>query len=440
MKRVQFMRKGRRSVEKLIINGGNPLGGKIRIQGSKNGALPILAATVLARGESVIHNCPQLTDVDAAVDILRYLGCGVTRQGDTVTVDSGVISRYDIPERLMREMRSSIVFLGSIIGRMGRARLFAPGGCEIGLRPIDLHLSSLMQLGVTVNDSRGEIVCEAPDGLSGAKISLSFPSVGATENIMLAAAVSNGTTTVLNAAREPEIDDLAVFLNSCGARVHTDGSGTVVIHGVEGLHGAEHTVIPDRIAAATVMSAVGAAGGDVLIESVVPHHLMPVMDVFDQAGCTVHTAKDFIRIISRGRPKMLRNVRTMPYPGFPTDAQAPVMAMACVAQGTSVIVENIFESRFKHVGELVRLGAKIKVEGRVAVIDGVERLYGAKAVATDLRGGSAIVVAGLTACGVTEISGVAHIDRGYERLERSFSSLGADIQRIKEGSATGSKL
>ncbi len=416
-------------MNKLIIEGGKSLCGKIRVQGSKNSLLPILAATVVAKGESVLHNCPELTDVEAAVAILRHLGCKVLRQNDTLTIDSGAINRYDIPETLMREMRSSIVFLGSVTARTGMAVLSAPGGCEIGLRPIDLHVSSLKKLGVTFKDSWGNIECCSNGRLKGTEITLSFPSVGATENIMLAAATANGTTVINNAAREPEIDDLAAFLNACGADISVDGTGTVVINGVQFLHGAHHTVIPDRIVAATYMSAVCAAGGDVLLENIDSRHLTPILPVFEQAGCALCVSESSLRITSRGRPKMLRSVRTMPYPGFPTDAQAPVMAMACVARGTSVIVENIFESRFKHVSELVRMGAEIKVEGRVAVVYGVERLYGAKVVATDLRGGGALAVAGLAAVGTTEITGVGHIDRGYECLENNLRQIGASIIR-----------
>ncbi|MCQ2463219.1 MAG: UDP-N-acetylglucosamine 1-carboxyvinyltransferase [Clostridia bacterium] len=416
-------------MEHFIINGGKALSGKIRVQGSKNGALPVLAAAVLVKGQCIIHNCPYLTDVDAAVEILKYLGCTVKRESSTLTIDSGTINRYDIPEVLMREMRSSIVFMGSVLGRTGKARMCAPGGCEIGLRPIDLHLSSLETLGVCITNRMGVLECEAPNGIIGAEITLSFPSVGATENIMLASAVSKGTTTVTNAAREPEIDCLADFLNSCGADIHICGDGRVVINGVSSLHGTEHTVLPDRIAAATFVSAAAATNGDILLQSVRPEHLKTVLSVFSDAGSEIEAYGDTIRIKGRGRLRMLRGVRTMPYPGFPTDAQAPVMAAACLADGTSIIVENIFESRFKHAPGLIKMGAKIKIEDRVAVIDGVERLYGARVEATDLRGGSALAVAGFAAQGTTRIYNIHHIDRGYEKFENSFASLGADIIR-----------
>lgn len=416
-------------VNKIIVNGGNRLGGEISVHGAKNSSLPILAATLLAKGECIIHNCPELTDVKAACDILSYLGCKVKKEKNTLIIDSTVITKWDIPENLMHEMRSSIVFLGPILSRMRKARLYTPGGCEIGLRPIDLHLSSLRVLGAHIKESHGELICRIDRGFKGNNITLSFPSVGATENIILACAVSEGTTNIFNAAREPEIADLVAFLNKCGARIAIDADGTVTIEGVKQLHGCEHSIIPDRITAATYMAAVATAGGEVLVKNVVPMHMKPVISVFEQSGCTLDIKSDNIRIKRTERLKPVRNVRTMPYPGFPTDAQAPVMAMTALADGTSVIVENIFESRFKHVPQLVRLGSIIKIEGRVALIDGVEKLYGAKVCAPDLRGGSALVVAALGAEGTSEISGVNHIDRGYENLEENLRGIGADIKR-----------
>jgi len=416
-------------VDKIIVNGGNRLGGEISVHGAKNSSLPILAATLLAEGECVIHNCPDLTDVRAACDILRYLGCKVKKEGSTLVVDSSVISKWDIPEGLMHEMRSSIVFLGPILSRMHKARLYTPGGCEIGLRPIDLHLSSLRMLVAHIRESHGELICRIDKGFRGSNITLSFPSVGATENIILACAVSEGVTNIFNAAREPEIADLADFLNKCGARIKTDTDGTVTVEGVSSLHGCEHRIIPDRITAATYMSAVATAGGEVLIKDIVPMHMKPVISVFEESGCRINMGRDSVKIRKTERLKPVRNVRTMPYPGFPTDAQAPVMAMTALADGTSVIVENIFESRFKHVPQLIRLGSAIKIEGRVALIDGVERLYGAKVCAPDLRGGSALVVAALGAEGSSEISGTNHIDRGYEKIEESLRKIGADIRR-----------
>lgn len=419
-------------MSEIIINGTARLEGALDVQGSKNSSLPILAACVLVDGVSVLHNCPFLSDVDAAVAILEHLGCVVKREGHTLTVDSRGVSCYNIPEQLMREMRSSIVFLGSLVSRLSRAKVFSPGGCEIGLRPIDLHLSSLRALGLSIEQREGALFCEAKNGLTGTTVSLSFPSVGATENIILASVFAKGRTTVLNAAREPEIEDLARFLNKCGCRVHVGSHGTVVIDGVKKAHGTEHTIIPDRIVALTYMSAVAACGGDVLFKNVDTSHFLSVLGVFENAGCIIEDEKSSIRLISDGRLHAVRDIRTMPYPGFPTDAQAPVTAMLCTAGGTSVIVENIFENRFNHVGELVRMGADIKVEGRVAIVNGVPSLHGAHVLAVDLRAGSALVVAALKAQGETVISGVGHIDRGYEKIEDCLKSLGASIERSAE--------
>lgn len=419
-------------MEKIEILGGKKLNGEIDVQGSKNSSLPILAASLLISGKSYIHNCPDLTDVNAAIKILQHLGCEVVRQGSTVIVDASDVNRFDIPENLMHEMRSSIVFLGSIISRMGLASLSTPGGCEIGLRPIDLHLSSLKSLGVEIDQSSASLICKCIKPLEGSVISLSFPSVGATENIMLASVFAKGTTTILNAAREPEIDDLADFLNKAGCKVYVQNQGTVIIEGVKKANSCEHTVISDRIVALTYMSAVAAARGDVVLKGVDLTHFLSAVSVFEKAGCSVINEDKTLRIISNSRPKAMRDIRTMPYPGFPTDAQAPVMALACIAKGTSVIVENIFESRFKHVSELTKMGAKIKVEGRVAVIDGVKALHGANVQSTDLRGGSALVVAGLvTKSAATIIGGLNHIDRGYQDIVGCLQNVGAQIKRIK---------
>ena len=414
----------------IVIKGGNRLEGEIYLQGSKNSSLPVLAATVLVDGVSVIHNCPDLTDVTAAVKILEHLGCTVTREGDTVTVDSRFITRHSIPDTLMREMRSSIVFLGSILGRTGNARLSSPGGCEIGLRPIDLHISSLKAMGISIDESRGYVTCKKEKRRTDTVISLSFPSVGATENIILAGALGEGRTVILNAAREPEIRDLADFLNGCGCRVELTNQGTVIIDAVERAHGTKHRIIPDRIAAITYLSAVAVTGGDVLITNTDTDDYRTVLPFFEGAGCEITTDRKKIRIKMNRRPLSLGNIRTMPYPGFPTDAQAPLMTVACLARGTSVIVENIFEGRFKHVGELVRMGAKIRLEGRVALIDGVESLYGTRVECPDLRAGAALVVAGLAAKGVTTVCSLSHIDRGYENIEACLKGLGADIERM----------
>ncbi len=419
-------------MDKLVINGSRRLTGEIEVHGSKNSVLPILAACVLSQGVNVIHNCPMLSDVDAAVKILVELGCKVEREGHTVSVDSSDISSFEISDSLMREMRSSVIFLGAILGRTGKAVLSTPGGCEIGLRPIDMHISAMEQLGASVDEEHGRLHFECKDRLHGAKVILPFPSVGATENIMIASCVAKGITVITNAAREPEISDLADFLNACGAKIHGAGDSTVVIEGVEKLNAATHTVIPDRIAASTYLLAGAITHGRVCIKEIIPAHLGALIPVLKQAGCDISVSNRWICISSPPRLSRVKTVRTMPYPGFPTDVQAPLIAMLSVADGTSVVVENIFECRYKHVSELIRLGAKINVEGRTAVIEGVPYLTGASVVAPDLRGGFALVLAGLAAKGETVISGVEHIDRGYEKPEELLSMLGADIKRIKE--------
>lgn len=416
----------------IRITGSKKLEGEVQLQGSKNSALPILAACVSVNGISVIHNCPSLTDVDAAVKILEYLGCRVTRRKSALVIDSSDVKRSDIPQHLMHEMRSSIVFLAPLLSRFGSACVSTPGGCEIGLRPIDLHLNAMRKMGAVIEEESGILSCSCPNGLSGAKIVLSFPSVGATENIMIAAATAKGTTVLVNAAREPEIRDLAVYLNGCGAKIKGAGEGTIVIEGVESLHGTEHSVIPDRIVASTFMAAAAATGGKVLIKGVVPSHITPVISAFEEAGCRVDSGASRLYICAPKRLGRVQTIRTMPYPGFPTDSQAIVMAMLCTAEGTSMLIENIFENRFRHVQELRKLGAKIDVEGRVAVVEGVESLKAAHVYAPDLRGGAALIVAGLAAQGVTEIENVRLIDRGWQDIEKSLSALGADIVRTYE--------
>lgn len=414
------------------ITGGKRLQGEISIQGAKNSALPILAATVLTDGVSEIRNCPALSDVQATLNILRHLGCEVSRKGNTVFVNSQGVQNKPIPEDLMHEMRSSIIFLGAVLGRFGRAEMSAPGGCEIGLRPIDLHLDALRKFGASISEEHGKIICECPSGLRAADITLSFPSVGATENIMLAACTAEGTTTLFNAAREPEISDLADFLNASGARIQGAGSGEMVIEGVRALSGCRHTVIPDRIVATSYLAAAAMTGGCVRLKDIIPAHIGPVLPIFRESGCDVQVKGRDVCCTAPPVLRAVKNIRTMPYPGFPTDMQAPIMAMMSVAEGTTVIVETIFESRYKHVSELNRLGAHIRVEGRAAVVEGVRQLTGASVVSPDLRGGFALVAAGLAAKGKTTVKEIRHIERGYEDICAALTSLGAEIKRMDE--------
>ena len=412
----------------LVIRGQNRLEGTLPIHGAKNSVLPILAATLLT-GESALHNCPRLSDVDAACGILGHLGSQVRREGACILVRPGNTGDCCIPEEMMRRMRSSIVFLGAIVGRWGRARISLPGGCELGPRPIDLHLAALEKLGVQIREDHGYLDCRAPEGLRGTVIPLPFPSVGATENVVIAACTARGETVVKNAAREPEIDDLAAYLNGCGARIRTAPNGDIHIQGVPALHGGEHRVIADRIAAATYLSCTAAAGGDVTVTGVCSEHLSAVLPCFEEMGCRLWVTPDSVRLQTRGRLRPVRSVRTLPYPGFPTDAQSPLMAAACLADGTSMFVENIFESRYKQVPELRRMGADVEVEGRVALVHGVPRLHGAAVRCTDLRGGAAIAAAALAAEGETTLAQIEHIDRGYEALEENLRRIGADARR-----------
>lgn len=418
-------------MSKLIIEGSRRLHGNIKVQGSKNSILPILAASVMCKDECIIHNCPDILDVRITRRILEYLGCKTIFENNTFIVNSKNILKNDIPDFLMREMRSSIIFLGSLISGFGSANLSLPGGCELGPRPIDIHLDGLRQLGMRITESHGILKCDSGKGLIGCNIAFSFPSVGATENLILGAVTAKGTTIITNAAKEPEIIDLIDFLNKCGAKIKYSHEGTIVITGVTKLHGAEHTVISDRIVAITYMSAAAATSSNITIEKVIEEHISSVIPIFEEAGCVImFKDKDILKIDSPTRPYFNRIIRTMPYPGFPTDAQAPVMSMTAVADGTSVFVENIFSNRYKHVGELLRLGADIKVEDKVAIVEGVKKLSGAKVTAMDLRGAASLVVAGLSAEGITEISGLKHIDRGYEQIEKNLNMLGASVKRI----------
>lgn len=418
-------------MENLIISGGIRLDGKTRLQGSKNSSLPILAACAAVNGISVIHNCPRITDVDIAVAILERLGCRVTREGGTVTVDSGDINCSAIPEELMSEMRSSIIFLGALLARFGRGSATLPGGCEIGLRPIDMHIAAFRSMGVVIEESGGSMECTAPNGLAPCRISLSFPSVGATENIILASLAAKGETVITNAAREPEIKDLADFLNECGAKIIGAGQSVIRIYGGRRLTGAEHRVIPDRIVASTYMACAAVTGGRAVVTEVEREHLAPVVPVFEGCGCKIDFVNGEMSVTAPKRAERIKYLRTMPYPGFPTDSQALVTAVAATARGTSIISERVFENRFRHVPELIKMGADIRVEDScVAVVEGVPSLHGAKVTASDLRGGSALIAAALGARGESVIDGVRHVLRGCEDVCGNLSRLGADIKVI----------
>lgn len=417
-------------MSRFIITGAHPLEGSLTVHGAKNSILPILAASILCPGTCVIHNCPPLSDVNASVCILEHLGCVVSRTGDTLSVDASNLTNYDIPDDLMREMRSSILFLGAILGRLGQAKLSYPGGCELGPRPIDLHLDALRKLRAIIQDGPDGLFCFS-SGLSGSRITLSIPSVGATENAMLAAVAANGTTLILNAAREPEIVDLQSFLQALGAKVSGAGSSTITIEGAQPLHGGEFTVMGDRIVACTYLAAAAACGGDVELDGIDWRHLSAVTAVLSEAGCQISSQPDRVRIQVSERLKAPRPIRTAPYPGFPTDAQAPVMAGLCTAKGSAVFVETIFSSRYHHVDELLRMGANIRTEGQVAILTGVEQLHGARVLAHDLRGGAALIVAALSAQGESMVDGLEHVDRGYYDLDGALRSLGAHIQRTE---------
>ncbi|HML37355.1 MAG TPA: UDP-N-acetylglucosamine 1-carboxyvinyltransferase [Bacillota bacterium] len=415
-------------MEQFRINGGVKLAGDYELTGAKNAVLPILAATIVTGNECKIKSCPDLSDVQTMFTILSELGCRITKEEDGVIVDTAPISSYTIPEHLMREMRSSVFLMGPMIARCGKVILSYPGGCEIGLRPIDIHLSALKKLGVTIKEAHGYLECTA-DRLTGSRIILDFPSVGATENVMLAATAAEGETRIINAAKEPEIMDLQNFLNACGAEVRGAGTGEIVIHGKNSYNQVEHKVIPDRIEGGTVLSAAAITGGNVVLRNAIPEHMSMILSKLKEAGCKIREGKDWVELVSPAKLKAIDTVRTLPYPGFPTDMQSQFLTLMTVAQGTSVITETIFESRFKYVEELRKMGAKIKVDGRTAVVTGVKSLTGARVVAKDLRGGASLVIAGLGAQGETIVENVCHIDRGYDKFEGALCKIGADISR-----------
>ena len=413
---------------KLTVRGGKELNGELYVQGAKNSVLPILAATVLCDGVCELHRCPKLSDVDNSLDILRELGCHCQMENDHILVDASAISGSEICEQLMLGMRSSIVFLGAILGRVGCAVISSPGGCELGPRPIDLHLAALREMGAEIVEDHGFLHCSTPKGLHGCEIDLSFPSVGATENILLAASLAKGKTVIHNAAREPEIVDLALFLNSMGGKVSGYGTGTVTVEGVRRLNGTSFHIMPDRIAAATYLCMTAATGGKITLQGICSEHLTPVFTVLKQTGCSLQVGENKIILKAPEVLQRVPTVRTMVYPGFPTDAGPMVIALLSKANGTSVFVENIFENRYRYVDELNRLGTRIKVEGRVAVIDGVLHLSGANCSCTDLRGGAALLIGGLIAEGQTVITHTEHLMRGYEKLSENLTALGAEIQ------------
>ena len=416
-------------MQKLIINGGKRLQGELDLQGSKNSALPIMAACVLCTEEVTLRGCPRLSDVYSASRILNCLGCKCSFSGSTASVDPSGMSGTEIPEELMRRMRSSIMFMGAVIGRTGECIFSIPGGCELGPRPIDMHLAALRKMGVTVTDSGGRIVCRT-EGAKGAKISLPFPSVGATENVILCAVTAEGETVINNAAREPEISDLCAFLRACGAQISGDGGSRITVRGVKKLGGCEYTVMPDRIAGATYLAMTAAAGGEMILNNACVPEMEPFLSVLEQTGCSVMTSGSRIYLRSGSRLRAVRErIRTMPHPGFPTDAQAVLMAALSAADGTSVFEENIFDCRYRHVEALNKMGADIQVMGKVAVVRGVKKLRGAEVEATDLRGGAAMVAAALAAEGTSVVTRLDHIDRGYEKIEEAAGRLGGDIRR-----------
>lgn len=408
------------------VRGGRRLEGACFVQGSKNASLPIIAASIISPARTELLNVPQLRDVDAALRILRHLGCRAEQSRGDVYIDSTGLSCGDIPHSLMEEMRSSVIFMGALLARCGEARLSLPGGCQLGRRPIDLHLAALRSMGAQIEESGGEIVCRA-EGLHGADITLSFPSVGATENIMLAASRAEGETVIRGAAREPEICALQDYLRRLGVAVHGAGGDTVTISGMKPESSVGFRIIPDRIVASTLVCAAAAAGGSVELRGVDPSHFSTVLHFLKEAGCDIISGSRSVRLRSTGKLKAVGEISTQPYPGFPTDAQPVLMAALLKARGRTVITENIFENRYRQVPELRRLGADVSASGAVAEIWGVDCLRGTALTATDLRGGAAMIVAGLTAQGETLVFDDGHVTRGYERFDMRLRNLGADI-------------
>jgi UDP-N-acetylglucosamine 1-carboxyvinyltransferase len=415
-------------MDKIIISGGRRLQGDVKVSGAKNAALPILASVLLGGGECVVGNIPRVVDVLTMSKLLGLLGASVRTEGGRVVMKMDALRSSEAPYELVRTMRASVLVLGPLLARWGEATVSLPGGCAIGTRPVNLHLAGLEKLGATVTVEHGYIKAKA-SRLKGGRICLDFPTVTGTENLMLAACLAEGTTVIENAAKEPEIVDLAAFLLKRGARIAGAGTDLITIEGVRELHGADHEVIPDRIEAGTYLAAGAITGGDVCVKDCRPQHLEAVIAKLRETGAELVETKESVRIKAAGRLKSV-DVKTYPYPGFATDMQAQMMALMCVAQGTSVITETVFESRFIHVPELRRMGAEIKVDGSHAVVTGTAKLSGAPVMASDLRASAGLIVAGLAAEGETEIARVYHLDRGYERIEEKLNGLGAAIRRV----------
>jgi UDP-N-acetylglucosamine 1-carboxyvinyltransferase len=416
-------------LEKLIIKGGRPLHGHVRVSSAKNAVLPIIVATLLPDSPSTIMDAPELDDVKTICSVMESLGATVTKDGNKLTFDASHADRTEASYELMSRMRASFLIMGPLLAKKGHAKIALPGGCMIGSRPIDLHLKAFEAMGARINVGNGFVEGYAPDGLKGATIYLDFPSVGATENILMAAVLADGKTVIENAAEEPEIVDLVTFLSSMGANIKGAGTNVIRVEGVRELSGACHTVIPDRIEAGTFIIAAAMAGGDVVVDNVLTEHLKPLMAKLSEAGVKLIKSVDSVRVISDGHIRST-DIKTLPYPGFPTDLQAQFMALMTIGDGVSTVTETVFENRFMHVGELRRMGANIQVEGRRATVRGVPFLQGAFVRATDLRAGAALVLAGLAARGVTEIGDLHHIDRGYDHLVEKLRGLGADIVRV----------
>lgn len=417
-------------MEKLVIRGGKPLEGTVRVSGAKNAVLPIIVASMLGTTESVLTEIPKLDDVHTVCEVISSLGVHISQPEEgTRVIDASQLTSTAAPYDLVRRMRASFLVMGPLLARKGRAKISLPGGCSIGARPIDLHLKAFEAMGAVIHLENGDIEASVEGGLKGAQIYLDFPSVGATENVLMAASLAEGKTVLENAAEEPEIVDLATYLNSMGANIRGAGTNVIRIEGVKELHGATHAVIPDRIEAGTFMVGAAMTGGNVYVENALSEHLKPLVAKLKEVGATVEEDIDGIRVIGH-KPLRPADIKTLPYPGFPTDMQAQFMALTTICEGTSVITETVFENRFMHVDEFKRMGAKIRIEGRSAIVEGVAKLKGADVNATDLRAGAALVLAGLVAEGKTKVGYLYHIDRGYDNLVQKLQRLGADIVRV----------